>query len=56
MKDRKRNLSTFSFYDYTGIEKRLEKMALKGWLIENLSGGFWRYKKITPAKLKFSVI
>ena len=30
MKELKRRLETFSFYDHTGIEKHLEDMAEKG--------------------------
>ncbi len=33
MKDRKRRFETFSFYDRTGIEAHLKKMAEKGWMI-----------------------
>ena len=36
MKDKKRRLMTFTFYDRTGIEKDLEKQAAKGWLLENV--------------------
>ena len=33
MKDKKRRLETFSFYDRTGIEAHLKSMAEKGWMI-----------------------
>ena len=55
MKDRKRRYEIFSFYDYTGIEKHLEKMAKKGWMLEKISALGWVYRKIEPAKLKFTV-
>lgn len=54
MKDRKRRLELFSFYDYTGMERHLEKMAERGWLLETV-GFLWKYRRIVPQKLHFSV-
>lgn len=54
MKNSKRRLEFFSFYDRTGIQKHLEKMAAKGWLLEKL-GGTWKYKAIEPANIHFAV-
>jgi len=34
MKTRLRRIETLSFYDHTGIEKHLTRMAGKGWMIE----------------------
>ena len=45
----------YSFYDHTGMERHFEKMAAKGWLIEKL-GYFWRYRRIEPQALRFSVV
>ncbi|MBQ8762869.1 MAG: DUF2812 domain-containing protein [Clostridia bacterium] len=56
MKETKRRIEFFSLYDHTNIEKHLEKMAAKGWLIENIGSTFWKYKKIEPQKLRFSVV
>lgn len=55
MKTTRRELIPFSFYDHTGMEKHLEKMARKGWMVEELSNTTWRYRKIEPQKLHFSV-
>ena len=55
MKDTKRRLETFSFYDYTGIAAHLTKMAEKGWLIEKISNFGWTYRRINPKKLVFFV-
>lgn len=55
MKNKKYIFAAFSFYDYTGIEKHLEEMAAKGWLINKISGLFFVFKKIQPTKMKFSV-
>ena len=43
MKELKRRLETFSFYDHTGIEKHLEDMAEKGWLLSKTNRFFWVY-------------
>lgn len=55
MRNEKHRLETFSFYDYTCITKHLEKMAAKGWLLDKMGNFTWRYRRITPAKLKFTV-
>lgn len=55
MKDKKKRVEITSFYDHTGIEKHLEKMAAKGWLLETCSSFFWTYRKIEPKSLRFSV-
>ncbi len=56
MENIKRRIEFFSLYDHTNIEKHLEKMASKGWIIETIGSTFWRYKRIEPQKLKFSVV
>lgn len=55
MKETKRRMEVFSFYDHTGFEKHLENMAAKGWLLEKANAFFWTYRKIEPKKLHFSV-
>lgn len=55
MKNKIRRLETCSFYDYTGMEARLEKMAAKGWMIERISAFGWVYRRIEPARLHFAV-
>ena len=56
MKEKNRRLETLSFYDHTGIEKHLAKMAQKGWMIERITNQFWTYRKIEPKKVRFAVI
>lgn len=56
MKETKRRMEFFSLYDHTNIEKHLEKMALKGWMIESIGSYFWKYQKTEPQKLRFSVV
>lgn len=55
MKTTRRDLIPFSFYDHTGMERHLEKMAQKGWMLEELSNWGWKYRAIEPQKLHFSV-
>lgn len=55
MRTTKRRFEIFSFFDVNGIEKHLEKMAQKGWLISKMDMFGWVYKKIEPQKLKFNV-
>lgn len=55
MKDTKKKIEFFTFYDKTGIEKHLEKMASDGWLLEKMSAFRWTYRRIEPKKLHFSV-
>lgn len=37
------------------MEKHLEKMAQKGWMLEELTSFGWKYREIQPQKLHFSV-
>lgn len=55
MKQTKRRIEVFSFYDHTGMERHLEKMAVKGWMLEKVSGMGWVYRKIEPKKVHFTV-
>lgn len=55
MKQTKRRIEVRSFYDRTGIEQHLEKMAAKGWMIERVDGFGWRYRRIEPQTLRFAV-
>jgi len=55
MKTRKRRIELLSFYNHTGIEKHLEEMARKGWMIERISNFFWTYRKIEPQELQVAV-
>ena len=56
MKNRKRCLEVISFYNHTGMERRFEEMAKKGWMIEGISNFGWTYRKIKPRELHFSVV
>ena len=56
MKDTKRKIMPFTFYDRTGIENKLEAQAAKGWLLEKCAASGWIYRRIEPAKIHFSVV
>lgn len=55
MKETKRQISLYSFYDHTGIERHLARMAEKGWLLCEIGQFFWRYRRIEPRQITFSV-
>ncbi len=55
MKNKKFELSLFSFYDITGMTRHLEQMAQKGWMIDKISNFGWHYRKTEPQKLRFTV-
>lgn len=55
MQAKRWELNLYSFYDHTGMERHLEKMAARGWLLESIGTTLWRYRRIEPQKLRFSV-
>lgn len=55
MRTRKRTLANFSFFDKETIERKLEDMASRGWMISKADNLFWTYTKIPPQKLHFAV-
>jgi len=56
MKEIKREyLPLYSFFDRSGITAHLEAMAQKGWLLEKMGAWSWRYRKIEPKPLHFSL-
>lgn len=55
MSDVKRRVELYSFYDRTGLEAHLARMAERGWLLDKIGQFFWTYRRIEPRKLTFSV-
>ena len=55
MRETKRQLSLYSFYDHTGIEAHLGRMAERGWLLCGLGQLLWHYRRIEPRQITFSV-
>ncbi|WP_271810264.1 DUF2812 domain-containing protein [Clostridium beijerinckii] len=53
--DTKITFLIYSHYEYTAVEEYLEIMAQKGWLLTKIKGPFFRFKKIEPQKIKYSV-
>lgn len=49
-------LLTYTLYDRSRIETHLRQMAEKGWLLESVGSGGWRYRRIEPRSLRFSVV
>ena len=56
MRDTKRRLELFSFYDHTGIQRHLEAMAAKGWMLETIGDYGWIYRRSAPKKLHYAVV
>lgn len=55
MSDIKRRVELYSFYDRTGLEAHLARMAERGWLLEKIGTFTWHYRRIEPKTLTFSV-
>ena len=55
MRNKKRRMEFFSFYNHTSITAHLEKMARKGWLLEEIRRNTWIYRRIEPKMLRFAV-
>lgn len=56
MKNTKSVMPMFSFYDRTEIQNYLEKKAEEGWLLEKMGAFSWRFRRIAPKKLRYSVV
>lgn len=54
MRETKRRIPQFAFYDKTGMQAYLEKQAKQGWMLQKISFG-WVFRRIEPAKLHFFV-
>lgn len=55
MRRTRRALVNFSFYDQRAIEKTLEEMAAKGWMVRKVGNLFWTYEEMEPQRLRFAV-
>ncbi len=55
MRDVKRRIETYSFYDRSAISSHLEAMAAKGWQLERITSSFWYYRRAQPQKLRYAV-
>lgn len=55
MRTKKRVFTDFAFYDRTGMQKYLEKQALKGWRLFEIKGNNWSFTRIEPRKLSYGI-
>lgn len=55
MKEKKRRMELYSFYDRTGIERHLGQMAEKGWRLEKIENNIWHYRRTAPGKVSVTV-
>lgn len=55
MKTTKRRFECLSFYNHTGIEQHLTKMAERGWMIQRITSLGWVYETCPPKKICFTV-
>ena len=56
MKQKKWELSLYSYYDFSGIARHLEDMAHKGWQLERIGGQLWHYRRREPVELRYAVV
>ncbi len=54
MRRTKRRMNLYSFYDRSGIERHLEAMAAKGWMLDKI-GNLWHYRRCEPGRVRFAV-
>lgn len=55
MNQRKRRLAHFSFYDHVGMQRHLEQMAAKGWVLERMGSLWWVYRYQEPQRVHVCV-
>lgn len=55
MRNTKRCLAQFTFYDRTGIQAFLERQVRKGWMLESIAPMFWKFRRIEPKDIHFAV-
>ncbi len=56
MKQTKTKLAYFVPFDTAGIQSFLEQQAQAGWMLEKAGGLLWRFRKIEPKAVHFSVV
>ena len=48
-------MNFYSIYDRAGLEKHLEDMAAKGWMLDKMGQYLWYYRRTESRKIKFAV-
>lgn len=56
MRQKKRVLKYFAFYDRPGMERWLEQMARKGWMLRGKRAFSWIFTRIEPKNLRFGLV
>ena len=56
MKDTKRMIPKFNFYDAHKIEQTLTEQAAQGWMVEKTGNFFWEFRRIEPVNRRFAVV
>ena len=51
----KREMVVYSFYDWTGWQRHLEKMAAKGWMLDKIGNFGVRYHRSEPREVQYAV-
>lgn len=54
-RDKKRQVNWYQPDDGEAIARHLEKMAAKGWLLEDVDNLFFRYRRGEPARVKYAL-
>jgi hypothetical protein len=55
IKDIKITLFSYLPYECVAVEEYLEEMAKRGWLLQSVKGYLFKFKRIEPKKIKYSV-
>jgi len=55
IKNIKRTLFIYKPYECAAVEEYLENMSETGWLLKSVTGSIFKFKKIEPRKIKYSV-
>lgn len=55
MKHKKFRLNWYQATDIAAMERKLEKMAAKGWLLEHVSNLGWHYRRAEPQSVQYAV-
>lgn len=55
MREHRYRLGRFAFYDRARMEAYLERQAAKGWLLDQIHAPIWRFRRIEPKKVHFSI-
>ena len=56
MNKTKRQLTMYTFMDFPAMERYLEKMAARGWMIDKADSPIWRFRRTEPKKVHFAVM